>query len=161
MNKNKLIIACVATFLIGTGIGYALNSNDDSSMPSSHDHTDTSMTSEHMHETYNVDSQNAPTVTLDVKEDAKSGYNVTLTTTNFEFTPESVNSENIIGQGHAHLYVDGEKVARLYSPYFHYDQNFDGEKVFKVTLNANDHSEYAVDGQVIQDEAQVLHEAHN
>jgi hypothetical protein len=92
-----------------------------------------------------------------VTEDAKSGYNIKILTTDFIFTPESVNGENVIGEGHAHLYVDGEKVGRLYSPYYHYDGSFEGTKTFSVTLNANDHGEYAIDGEVISTEVQITH----
>jgi hypothetical protein len=113
----------------------------------------------HPHSKYEVSAAEAPKVELVVTEDAKSGYNVKIIATDFTFKPESVNSENILGEGHAHLYVDGVKVGRLYSPYFHYDGDFEGSKTFKVTLNANDHSEYAVDGEVIYSEVVVTHDS--
>jgi hypothetical protein len=113
-----------------------------------------------MHEAYEVPAAQAPSVSLKVVEDAKSGWNVMLTTDQFTFTPENVNGENVVGEGHAHLYVDGVKVARLYGPYFHYPESFDGTRTFRATLNANDHSEYAVDGQVIEAVVDVTHEHH-
>lgn len=161
--KKELVIAVVASLLLGFGAGFALNSqsdhdhshHDDEKMSESHSHSDGEMS--HDHGMFMVDAANAPTVDFTVEEDAKSGWNVTLTTTNFAFAPQSVNGENVAGEGHAHLYVDGKKVARLYGSSYHYDGSFDGTKTFKVTLNANDHSEYAVGDEVIAAEKQVTH----
>jgi len=150
--------------LLGFGGGYAVARviSDDSSETKtamddhSHDSSDEAMDS-HMHEMFMVSAEQAPKVTLDVEEDAKSGWNVHIMTENFTFTPEKVNGDNVVGEGHAHLYVDGEKVARVYGNYFHYDGSFDGTKEFKVTLNANDHSEYSVGEQVISATQTVTH----
>ncbi len=111
----------------------------------------------HMHGVYEVAAVDAPSISLAVEEDAKSGWNVTVSTDGFTFTPQHVNGENVTGEGHAHLYVDGVKVARLYGPFFHYPEDFDGTRTFRVTLNANDHSEYAVGGQVIEATVDVTH----
>lgn len=146
MNKNILTVVIVA--IVAFGGGYLL-SNQTNSEPTHEDaHSETSAHVEH--ETVEIDAQIAPTVAISVAEDGKSGWNVTLTTENFTFTPENVNVQHVPGEGHAHLYVDGEKYARLYGPSFHYPQNLDGSHEFRVTLNANDHSEYAVDGVVIE-----------
>ncbi|MCA9332414.1 hypothetical protein KDA00_00915 [Candidatus Saccharibacteria bacterium] len=163
--KKNLITVAVLSIIVGLGGGYLIaNTMSDSTdshmheetmIAESDDHSSESMT--HAHEMFTVDKENAPTVSFTVEEDAKSGWNIKVVTTNFTFTPENVNGDNIAGEGHAHLYVDNVKVARLYGPYYHYDGSFDGTKTFKVTLNANDHSEYAVDGQVIQAEQQVTH----
>lgn len=86
-----------------------------------------------------------PTVQLEVVEDAKSGFNVHVETTDFTFAPEKVNdTETESGEGHAHIYVDGEKVARLYGPWFHLGMDLEpGEHEVRVELNANDHRPYA------------------
>ena len=113
----------------------------------------------HDHGMFMVSAEEAPTVELMVEEDKKSGYNVRIMTTNFEFTPENVNGENVVGEGHAHIYVDGKKVGRVYDEYYHVDENFDGTKEFRVTLNANDHSEYAVNGEVVEATVMVTHDS--
>jgi hypothetical protein len=133
-------------------------SPDASSMHEA-DHGSSDDTS-HMHGTYEVSATEAPSVSLAVVEDAKSGWNVMLTTDKFTFTPEDVNGPNVTGEGHAHLFVDGVKVARMYGPFFHYPEDFDGTRASRVTLNANDHSEYAVDGEVIEAVVDVKHEHH-
>jgi methionine-rich copper-binding protein CopC len=87
----------------------------------------------------------APTVKLEVKPDAKGGFNVHVETTNWTWAPEHVNGEAVPNEGHAHLYVDGVKVARLYGPWYHLDALTPGPHDITVTLNANNHGEYAVD----------------
>ena len=138
------------------------NDHTESHGSEEHDkHADHDEHDAHSHGMYMVEADQAPTVTLNVTEDAKSGWNIRIDTTKFEFAPQNVNDENVLGEGHAHLYVDGEKIARLYGPDFHYDGSFDGTKTFRVTLNANDHSEYAVSEQVISAEQEVTHTHHD
>lgn len=81
----------------------------------------------------------APTVSLEIVDDAKSGYNVHVETTDFAFAPENASGDAADGEGHAHLYVDGQKVARLYTPWFHLDALDPGEHEIRVELNGNDH----------------------
>ncbi len=157
MNKDALMAAIIALVLgLGGGYGIAQLMTDDDSDTSASESTE--MPHEHSHPMYEVDATNAPTVELMVEEDAKSGWNVHIMTTNFTFTPENVNGENVDGEGHAHLYVDGEKITRLYGNYFYYDGEFEGTETFRVTLNTNDHSDYAVDGEVIAAEVEVTHD---
>jgi hypothetical protein len=160
--QRELIIVMVLSILLGAGGGFVLGANTGSDTVETAHSADT-MTEEmphsHSAEMFTVSADEAPSLKIMVTEDAKSGYNVRLMTENFTFTPESVNGENVIGEGHAHLYVDGEKIGRLYGPDFHYDGNFEGTKTFKATLNANDHSEYAVDGEAISAEVAVTHDS--
>ena len=86
----------------------------------------------------------APRLDFMVMKDAAGGWNLHIQAENFQFTPASVNQANVPGQGHAHIYVNGEKLARVYGPWFHIASLPDGAKV-NVTLNANDHSTLAVD----------------
>ncbi len=165
MNR-KLVISIVVALLVGLGGGYAVAQQMDTTETvadtSEHEHMEMDGKEEmsHSHGMFMVKKEEAPTVALSVDEDAKSGWNIKVDTTKFAFTPQDVNGDNVIGEGHAHLYVDGKKVARLYSPYFHYDETFDGAKTFKVTLNANDHSEYMLDGEAIAATKEVSHAHH-
>lgn len=92
-----------------------------------------------------------PSVSLGLHKDAKAGYNLHIETTNFTFTPESVNAENVSGEGHAHVYVNDVKISRVYGPYIHLPKVAVGDEV-KVTLNVNDHSAYMHDGESISAE---------
>lgn len=96
-----------------------------------------------------------PEVTLLADRDAKGGWNLTLVTSNFEFTPERISEADVAGQGHAHLWVDGEKITRLYGNYYYLDSLGEGDHEIAVTLNANSHKDFVVNGEVIGDSVTV------
>lgn len=113
----------------------------------------------HIHATQEVDPENPPEVTLAVTEDALSGWNVSLTTRNFAFAPEMVNKDNVPHHGHAHLYVNDQKIARLYGPAFHIADLPEGRNIISVGLNANDHSDLVLNGQPIAADIVVMNPA--
>lgn len=99
----------------------------------------------------------APTIALTVHKDPKSGYNVEITTTNFTFAPEKASTATVAGEGHAHIYVDGKKINRVYDNWYHLaDLGDEGEHTIRVELSANDHSVYSVNGEHIEAEATVV-----
>ena len=91
-----------------------------------------------------------PYLSLHVTKDVMEGWNIQLITKNFRFAPENANKRSISGEGHAHLFVDGKKVARLYSEWYHLDDLAPGPHVIRVTLNANNHADLVLQGQVIE-----------
>lgn len=158
------------TFLaVGAALGLAVgvfasgtllmdDHSHDVDMPTStdsHDHADMVM---HNHDAVAVlDIATAPTVEVMAIPDTKSGYNVRLITDNFTFTPDAAGGENVQGQGHAHIYVDDVKMARVYGEWVHLPAEAftAGANTIRVTLNANDHSEWQVEGESIQAEVVV------
>ena len=86
---------------------------------------------------------------LIVHQDKMSGLNIRIETAHFIFTPENVNGPHRAGQGHAHLYINGEKFARLYGPNFHLPKIAAPIEDIRVTLNANGHETMAIHEQVI------------
>lgn len=86
----------------------------------------------------------APTLDFDLVPDSMAGVNLHIRTTNFRFAPENVNADHRPGEGHAHVYVNGEKRARLYGPWYHLSPLPKGEVAVRVTLNANSHDPLAV-----------------
>ena len=82
--------------------------------------------------------------------DAEGGctYNMRLDLTNFRFAPENVNGPHEAGEGHAHLYADGQKLSRIYSEWVHFAAPL-GSKFIEVTLNSNDHATLANQGKPI------------
>ncbi len=82
-------------------------------------------------------------LSVEAQPDAVSGVNLTIDTTGFDFAPQNVNGQHVEGEGHAHVYVDGEKIGRVYGPYFYLGHIEPGERVIRVALNANTHEEYA------------------
>ncbi len=163
-NKENVIAWIIAALLSGGVSGYLLgsiaNDNDDSTQTHTANHSEEAMEGSHEHGKFEVSEDMAPGLSFTVAEDTKSGWNILLDTENFNFTPTLVGKENTAGQGHAHLYVNGKKYARLYSKHFHYPENFDGERTFRVTLNVNDHSEYSVNGEVVEYTETINHAAH-
>ncbi len=95
-------------------------------------------------------------VSIQAVPDSVSGMNVRLTTTNFTFAPEEVGGEHVPGHGHAHIYVDGVKVGRLYGEHYHLGSIAPGEHTLRATLNANTHEEYAVGGAIVEDSISVV-----
>lgn len=97
----------------------------------------------------------APTLDFLISRDSVHGWNVRILTTNFRFAPENVNSPFVPGEGHAHLYVDGEQIARIYGGWFHVEKLPHGLVDVTVTLNANDHSQLAVGDLILSVTKQV------
>lgn len=89
-------------------------------------------------------------VAVTAEVDPIDGINVHIIPTGFVFAPERVNQADVDGEGHAHVYVDGEKVGRAYGEWFHLKGVAPGEREIRVTLQTNGHSEYVVDGQPVQ-----------
>jgi hypothetical protein len=82
-------------------------------------------------------------------------FNLHIKTENFEFAPRNASSEFVLGQGHAHVFVDDVKISRSYAPWYHLPRLDPGQHRINVTLNTNDHKEYAVNGEKIMDSVTV------
>lgn len=89
-------------------------------------------------------------VSVIAEPDAIAGANVSISVDGFVFTPEDVNQDHVDGQGHAHVYVDGKKIGRVYGPSIHLGTLSEGDHEIRVTLNANTHADYMLDGQVVE-----------
>ena len=100
----------------------------------------------HVHGLVEVDPENTPTVAIRAERDALSGWNIYLDVENFTFAPEMVNQPNVANVGHAHLYLNGVKVARLYGTAYHLADVREGQNTVTVSLNTNDHSDMALNG---------------
>lgn len=94
--------------------------------------------------------QPVPSVKLIVHPDIMKGWNLEIRTTNFAFAPERVNTKGLVSEGHAHLYVDGKKVTRLYGNWYYLDRLSPGEHTIRVTLNTNAHQDLIYNGKPIE-----------
>ena len=97
-----------------------------------------------------ADGDAVPTLAVEVLKDPKSGWNLRVDVTDFDFAPERVSTDHVPGEGHAHVYVDGEKISRIYDRWFHLGELAPGKHEVRVELSANDHSPLAVDGSKIE-----------
>ena len=96
-----------------------------------------------------------PDLGIALHKDLVAGWNLELVTVNFQFTPQSAGLKNRPGKGHAHLHINGEKAARIYSPWFHIGDLPPGRHLIEVTLNANNHGTLAVKGHPIKAVAEL------
>ena len=131
-------------FLLAVSTGATLEGHDHAS----HDHSDQGdATGGHAHDTL-IDlpsGSDAPSVDMALHSEP-GGRNLQILTENFRFSPERVNDAHVDGEGHAHVYIDGIKIARIYGPWFHIGALPENAKTLTVTLNSNDHSNLSVGG---------------
>lgn len=164
----KIFIPVLVSALLFFPVGFILGSTSAESSDETADHshapgtpedhthsTDGQPVATHIHgELFDASELEAtPTLSdLSVVEDEKSGWNLSFTTDNFTFTPENVNQDHVDNEGHAHIEVNGERLARIYSHDFHIDSDAlkEGANTVTVSLNTNKHLEYAIDGQPIE-----------
>ncbi len=97
----------------------------------------------------NLDARDAPTLDLQVYALDDGSFNIQLQTSNFKFTPQNVDLAPVNGEGHAHLYVNGVKLARLYGEWQHLPTLPPDAEVLTVSLYANNHQAFAVNGEII------------
>jgi hypothetical protein len=92
-----------------------------------------------------------PTLGLFAQPDPQGkGVNVQILVSGFRFAPERLaNPSDDPGEGHAHLYLNGEKIARLYGPWHHLSNLPPGRHVLSVRLSTNRHQELHYQGQAI------------
>ncbi len=87
---------------------------------------------------------------LQVLEDPMSGWNIYVEVSNFNFAPEHASQPHRQGQGHAHLYINGNKIGRMYDNWFHIPEFIKDENEIRVTLNSNDHQTFTLGQQAIE-----------
>lgn len=112
----------------------------------------------HAHEPVDVSAwPSEPSVAITLHPDSMSGWNLEILPQHFRFAPEHVNGAVVANEGHAHLYVNGKKIGRVYGLWQHLpaDIFLTGSNEVVVTLNANDHSDLAHEGVRIEAKATV------
>lgn len=155
----KTLMFLIIGLFFGTGLGFMIAATTGSKLEghehgggaahdhNAHDHGDGTHSS---HDTLTEAGTPTPELTLTLHPDGAQSRNLHIGVTNFKFAPEAVNSGHIQGQGHAHVFVNGIKIARAYGPWFHLSALPKGEHQIRVTLNANGHSQLAINGQPVE-----------
>jgi hypothetical protein len=87
-----------------------------------------------------------PLLNMDVKVDGSTAE-VSLLTQNFQFVQENgdMSQTPVFGQGHAHLYLNGEAKGMIYYPEFLLKKLPKGEHELRVELNYSNHLPYKVE----------------
>ena len=103
-----------------------------------------------------VVSESPISVAITAEPDADGGVDVQIATEGFRFAPEAVDQPHTPGTGHAHIYLDGEKLGRVFESDYHIPDVPPGEHEIMVSLNTNDHSELVFDGKNLEDTFTVV-----
>jgi len=98
-----------------------------------------------------------PTVRLTMHPEPDNGWYLALATTHFTFAPGHAGGPAVTGEGHAHLYLDGMKIDRIYAPAEFMMPLTPGQHDVEVVLNSNDHRPYkGDDGRLAADRFRVV-----
>lgn len=135
-------------FLVAASNGVTLDGHDHqtglSTENSEHDH------SQHDHSAMQDITGAAPTLNINLVPDSAAGWNLHLEVSNFRFAADHAGQSAVDGEGHAHLYVNGTKIARIYGDWYHIGSLPEGTANVEVGLYSNDHKALSVDGQPIK-----------
>ncbi|KIN70435.1 DUF461 domain containing protein [Sulfitobacter noctilucae] len=90
-----------------------------------------------------VDASPTPEISLPSPPAADNdGFEISLALKNFTFVRVADNAGHIAGEGHAHIYLNGLKLGRLYESSFTLGALLPGRYALRIALNTNDHRPY-------------------
>ena len=99
---------------------------------------------------HEIAQETAPRATLDIQKDPTGGFNVQVITSKFVWRPEMASMQHFPGEGHAHVYLDGRKIMRIYNEWFHLKtyqfSTRAGEQLLSIEFVGNDHAPYTIQG---------------
>lgn len=139
-------------FVLAAGYGVTLDGHDHGAADGHGGHAAAAGRADHAAHERMIDlagGPSAPIVSAVLTPDPVSGWNLHVMTENFRYAPKKAGLSHQPGEGHAHLYAGDLKIARLYGPWMHIAELPHGTESVRVTLNANDHAQLAVDGQPV------------
>jgi len=97
-----------------------------------------------------------PKLSLSVaRKQDKSGWQIDVSTENFTFFKPEDSAPHAPGQGHAHVYLNGLKLQRLYGSSASFGNLPSGTYTLNVTLNTNMHNVYLVNGKAVSADAMI------
>ncbi|MEM7194735.1 MAG: copper chaperone PCu(A)C [Pseudomonadota bacterium] len=98
-----------------------------------------------------VSGPDAPSLKVSTMNHGDGQWMLVLATTNFEFREDMADAEHQNGMGHAHLHIDGKKVARLYESHSMLPELEAGTHKITVGLFSNDHRPIWVNGSPVEE----------
>ncbi len=90
-----------------------------------------------------------PNLTIVATPDEPGAVALEITVDGLELVPVDPPQEHQVGQGHAHVTVDGSSVAMVAETHYRLTGLSSGSHVLEVSLSSNDHRGYMVDGMPI------------
>jgi copper(I)-binding protein len=96
----------------------------------------------------------APEIKLNAQKDGDQ-WNIAMVTKAFTLIEATEGMSHQTGFGHGHLYLNGLKLQRVYTPSVKIGQLPKGTHLINVTLNTNDHKAYMVDGSPVAAEIEI------
>jgi hypothetical protein len=92
-----------------------------------------------------------PAVNMSVTQDQSGTWLLKVEANHFAFAPEKAGMKSpSYNEGHAHVYINGIKINRLYGEYYNLGTLPKGKNEIIVTLNSNNHGVLVYKGQPIQ-----------
>jgi len=96
---------------------------------------------------HGIETSPAPSIALAREPDHDAnGFDVSLQVENFTFVLVEDSAPHVDGQGHAHIYLNGVKLGRLYDTRFAIGALLPGDYTLTIALNGNDHRPYVSNG---------------
>ena len=90
-------------------------------------------------------------VSITAEADAQGVVDVGIDVEGMRFAPELVDQAHASGAGHAHIYVDGVKLGRVFESTYRIENLSPGDHEIRVSLNTNDHQELVYEGKKAED----------
>ncbi|UXU75987.1 MULTISPECIES: hypothetical protein [unclassified Paracoccus (in: a-proteobacteria)] len=159
---DRAIAMLVIGLVFGGGLGFVLAAANGVTLDG-HDHgshghgpahtAGTAQTAHHHGPPHQLPAGSAD-LGIGLTPDPVSGWNLFVQLRGMCLAPDRAGLAHAPGQGHAHLYLNGDKIARLYGPAQHLPQLRPGDRL-RVELNGNDHRPLAVAGQPLAVELRV------
>ncbi len=111
----------------------------------SHDHS-----SGHAAKPESIDAGAPIAVAIAAQVESKGTVDVAIDTEAWQWAPDQVDAPHVPGTGHAHIYVDGVKISRVFAPSYRLTGLTPGAHEIRVTLNSNNHHELLRDGLIVE-----------
>ncbi|MEP5729859.1 MAG: copper chaperone PCu(A)C [Sulfitobacter sp.] len=99
-----------------------------------------------------IRSSPSPSITLDAKNGfSAAGADISVQVENFSFVRAQDDAHHVALEGHAHIYLNGLKLGRLYETEFSLGALPSGNYDLSVSLNSNNHQPYVKDDEAVRD----------
>lgn len=148
------ICVVLVTAACGSDESETTTAGNDAGTPSSqtdHRASDSSMNMGDDVPTRDLSADEAPSVMVSAAENPECGWDITTQFENFEFAGAGADMEYAAGEGHVHLFVDGEFLVQVNEPVYHLGglDLTPGTHQIMVQVNGSDHRPLSVDGEII------------